>query len=338
MNEAHCAVDRNRTTKDEEIAKLKQDHAKEIEKLTLDHKIKTMEFQNDFKLKEMEIENKQKQKTFDLEKENQSLKNEIEIMKMRSKHQQTEANHKLKEDNHNLRHKIEQMQMKSEHAQIEADNLLREENQLLKNRIESAKVECEKEKSVMRNQMEKENQKLKLQIDVLNLKKEPPVNGTPNANAGKGTQLKPLGKIPERFFEGAEKFLVSYNTGRENFFDGDYKLWYEDLSRFMENRKQYVNEKFVLIRKEVNEKFESFWFGTDREGVRDVQDGVIVEGLYEKLQSDTNVFLLHPDILKCLKMNFFTRDNGIKWWKEDNISKDFYFGDLRSVILLAELK
>ena len=48
---------------------------------------------------------------------------------------------------------------------------------------------------------------------------------------------KPLNGIPDRFFEGAEKFFVNYNAGKGDFYGENYNAWYEDMSRSMENRR-----------------------------------------------------------------------------------------------------
>ena len=147
-------------------------------------------------------------------------------------------------------------------------------------------------------------------------------------------------KIPDRFFEGAEKFFGA-NVGKDTS-DGSYKDWYDDLSKSMVDRKQYVNEKFVLIRKDVKQYDDWLLFISKRKGHQwnEGMSHIVVEGLYERLK-DAKVFLLHPnDVKKGLKMarSLPNRVDNVIAWYHYNPSKDFYFGNSYSVIMLAELK
>ena len=141
--------------------------------------------------------------------------------------------------------------MNEAHSSVDREQTIREENRKLKQEITELKAKYEKEileNKIKTLEMQNEIQALKHQIEIEKLK----------AHDKNNVVQKPSGEMPYRFFEGAEKFLVTYNTGEGDFFGESYKLWYEDMSRSMEKREQYeqyVNDKFVLIRKEVKQYF-----------------------------------------------------------------------------------
>ena len=123
----------------------------------------------------------------------------------------------------------------------------------------------------------------------------------------------------------------------EIFFGESYKLWHEDMSLSMENRKQYLNEKFVLIRKEMTKYYKSLWFGSIEGQYYEEESEVTVKGFHEKLPSDANIFLLHPyGGRRSLNMEFHGDHEDVRLWKCQSVSEDFYSRD--SVIFLAELK
>ena len=180
-------------------------------------------------------------------------------------------------------------------------------------------------------EMQNEIQALKHQIEIEKLK----------AHDKNNVVQKPSGEMPDRFFEGAEKFLVTYNTGEGDFFGESYKLWYEDMSRSMENRKQYVNDKFVVIRKEVKQYFRCLFFISKRVGAEHDESShhLMVDGLHEKTTSKSKVFVLHPiDLRGCLEMKFYLDNRDVRYWEIKNVLKDYYLGDTYAVIILAELK
>ena len=160
-------------------------------------------------------------------------------------------------------------------------------------------------------------------------------------NDGKGNSLKRNlhNEIPARFFVWAEKFL----KGDVIFLDKGYKAWYEDMSSSMENQKQYVNEKFLLIRKDVTKIYMllSFWAKPNGSITETEHDSILtVEGLYERLPADTDVFLLHKnDGRKCIKMHFVEEwEGGRDWHNFDRPGDGVYHGKSCSIIYLAVLK
>ncbi|XP_066913252.1 uncharacterized protein PF3D7_1120000-like [Clytia hemisphaerica] len=322
MNEAHSSVDRERAIH-EEHRKLKQEIAElraKYEKETLENKIKTLEMQNEI----------------------QTLKHGNEIDKLKAKQEKNEekadvrlTENALKEENLALKDEIQKLKHELEITKLKADN----DKEALKNQIE-----------VLQNQIQVSNEtadKLDLKTDVKALRNELETLKTEVRQVARKTKQevveKALSGIPDRFFEGAEKFWMDYNTGDEDFSGENYKLWYEDMSRLMKNRKQYVNQKFVLIRKDVKHYSEILLFVCKPEGIakKEYDHCLIVEGLFNKLPNKANIFLLHPSNgPKCLKTKL-NSGNGLQTYKSfyyDAISREFFFGNSYSVIMLGQLK
>ena len=153
-------------------------------------------------------------------------------------------------------------------------------------------------------------------------------------------------QIPGRFFEGTERFIEKYRAfdkRGENLFDESYQSWYENMSRSMENRKQYANEKFVLIRKEMKKYYMILSFVAKQRGSNEhteEEHELMVEELYERLPRDTNIFLLNKnDGRICIKMRFNEEWKGFKWWHNSVVLGDgVFYGESASAIMLAVLK
>ncbi|XP_066916402.1 uncharacterized protein [Clytia hemisphaerica] len=306
-----------------EIQTLKYDN--EIAKLKAQQENKNNGSQMAKEIETLKIQNQALEKTVaeaDLKNEFEALKQEMGGLKAQ--------NGKLEKDFQTLEN--EMGGLKAQNGELE------KEVQALKNGIDGLKVELKDQMQTQKGKLENEVQALRNDFEYLktgvNQKQE--IEGAQKAVQEK--VRKPLGKIPDRFFEGAEKFWMDYNTGREDFIGENYKLWYEDMSRLMENRKQYVNQKFVLIRKDVAKEYHQFlYFGSKAKDVKynERDDDLIVEGLEKRLPKNTNVFLLHPnDSKKCSKMKFHGRS---QLWRYKNVPQDYYFGGGNSVIMLAQI-
>ena len=266
-----------------------------------------------------------------------------------------EENRKLKQEIAELRAKYEKEALENKIKILEMQN----EIQTLKHQMEIAKLKAQQEKTEENVALNEENQALKEEIQALihrvgilevtnpSLKEENASNSDSVEQDYKKVKgeveqkqkpriQKPLTEIPDRFFKGAEKFL-----SKENFLDQDYKSWYEDMSRSMENRKQYVNQKFVLIRKDMkrcHNILNFFVLKPEEANFEEDKCDVVMKGFYERLSFDAKVFLLHPnDVKKCLEMECIGEKplDGYKWWEAEDASKEFYFEESYSVIMLA---
>ncbi|XP_066916405.1 centrosomal protein of 83 kDa-like [Clytia hemisphaerica] len=374
MNEAHSSVDRERTIH-EEHRKLKQENAElraKYEKVTLENKIKTLEMQNEIqtikhqseiaKLKAKQEKNEEKTVVslieHALKEENQALKNEIQTLKhdneiAKLKAQQENKNNgsqmakeieTLKFQNQALEKTVAEADMKNEFEALNQEmgglkaqnGKLENEFQALENEMGGLKAqngELEKEVQVLKNGIEGLKVELKDQTKTQKGKLENELQALRNDFEHLKT------KVNHRFFEGAEKFLTNYNTGRGDFIGENYKLWYEDMSRLMNNRKQYVNQKFVLIRKDVKRYHGNLCFISKTKDVKhnEEDNDLIVEGLEKSLLKNANVFLLHPnDSKKCSKMKLYGNYHKVNWWNYENTPQDYYFGGEHSVIMLAQ--
>ncbi|XP_066916404.1 fibrinogen- and Ig-binding protein-like [Clytia hemisphaerica] len=302
---------------DNEIAKLKAQQENKNNGSQMAKEIETLKIQNQaFEKKVAEA---------DLINEFEDLKQEMGGLKAQ--------NGKLENDFQTLEN--EMGGLKAQNGKLE------KEVQALKNGIEGWKVELKDKTQTQKGKLENELQALRDDFEHLktevNQKQE--IEGAQKAVQEK--VQKPLGKIPDQSFKGAEKFLLNYNTGREDFFGDDYKLWYEEMSRSMENRKQYVNQKFVLIRKDVKQYHKYLCFGSKTKDSKYNEEDfdLTVEGLEKRLPNNANVFLLHPnDWKKCSKMEFNGNYYKINWWRYGNVSQDYYFGGGNSVIMLAQFE
>ncbi|XP_066916365.1 uncharacterized protein [Clytia hemisphaerica] len=337
MNEAHSSVDRERTIL-EENRKLKQENAElraKYEKETLENKIKILEMQNEI----------------------QTLKHHSEIAKLKVQQEKSgdknstestlkEENQALKDEIETLKHQMEVLRQEKTKAKVienSTEAVLVKENQALKDEIEALKHQMEMlrqektEAKAIKNSTEavliEENQALKDEIEALKNKME-------ILEVKYQALEKPSSTIPDRFFE---KFLTKYNAENGDDFNESYKSWYEEMSRTLENHKQYVDENFVLIRKNVRQCYKTLDFVSKREGTEYEEDqfDLVVEGLYERLGEDEKVFLLHPsDGKKYLEMEYFGQKyDSYRWWEIEKTSYEFYFRrNYYSVLMLAIMK
>ena len=334
----------------EEVTKLKQDHAKEIENLVRSHRVELLELKNEFKLKEIEIEKVQKTKTLALEKEVQRLRNDIEMMKLTAKHKQTEADEKIQEvrnqmglmkiecerEKCDLRHELEQQiqKMKLQIELLEMDkaepdqkpeqgiNLKQDAAVLDKN-----KVSTQRDLPVTRNNKLEKGVTLQQteQVTRTNNNKASTLRDTPTVGSNK--------ENCQRLLEGANRF---FGTGQKRLYPGTYQQWYQDLSNSMENHRQYSNDKFVLIRKEIKKYSEYLSLILERGKLTEETYDLVVEGLNEKILSESEVLILHPQELgKYLKITDYHRRANYSCWAYNGVTKDFYFGQSYSVIILV---
>ena len=82
-----------------------------------------------------------------------------------------------------------------------------------------------------------------------------------------------------------------------------YREWYDYSSSALECSKQYVNDKFVLIRREISRPNAEVCFVSKRKGVFAI--GIFtVHGLSAELWETAAIFLFHPfDIKKSLRIS-----------------------------------
>ncbi|XP_066916406.1 putative autophagy-related protein 11 [Clytia hemisphaerica] len=304
-------------------------HQNEIAKLKAQQENKCNGSQMAKEIETLKIQNQAFEKTVaeaDLINEFEDLKQEMGGLKAQ--------NGKLENDFQTL---------ENEMGGLEAQNgKLEKEVQALKNGIEGLKVELKDQTQTQKGKLENELQALRNDFEHLKTEVNQKQETEGAQKAVQEKVQKPLGKIPERFFKGAEKFLSNHNTGRGDFIGENYKLWYEDMSGLMENRKQYANQKFVLIRKDVKRLYRrELFFGPKAKDVKHNEEDcdLIVEGLEKRLPNNANVFLLHPnDSKKCSKMKFHGNYHKVNWWIYENVSQDYYFGGEYSVIMLAQFE
>ena len=254
MSKAQCAVDENRKLK-QENAELKAKYEKE----TLENKIKTLEMQNEI----------------------QTLKHQMEISKLKSQQVENEENKVLKDEVQTLKHQMEIVETKIQ--SLMKDTATKDE---MNTKVQALANDVEQMKANVAQIQSSKDYVVKFKRDFENFKTETKQNNNAKVevvqNASEEPVLNSTSNIPDRFFEGAEKLL----KGNVQFLNQGYRAWYEDMSQSMRNRIQYVNKKFVLIRKDVKGYYASLWFAAkQRESKCNIENNyeLIVEGLYERL-------------------------------------------------------
>ena len=143
------------------------------------------------------------------------------------------------------------------------------------------------------------------------------------------------------------------SDGANRFFGGNlsidlhtsYEVWYSEISFLMENRDVYMVGKFLFVKKQFKDYFDStklvlvhenanFW-----ENQRVFVVGLPLEKMYWQRNKDAKFSLLHPKLAECrLVLEEKSQENAPPRWSLDSITKDYYFGKRKSMILFGQIE
>eukprot|EP00111_Clytia_hemisphaerica_P003221 TCONS_00009175-protein len=321
-----------------EITKLKNEHQKEIEKLKME-----------FKIQQLESENEKTLKIMQLEKENQTLSHQFEMFKLKNSREsrlsQVQADQQLQKQNDELQNKLvekEKQLVAKEHEMVlykkEQEKEWKMKMKDLENehkikilQTETKLNEMEKEMNEMEKEMtEKEATVQHLSRQIENLKRLiPNQNQATDKVEENMTTIDRLVWVAEYFHEGNKSSLLYPSYGD----------WYKAISAMMGNKKVFKKDKYLFMRKEINKDYKYLCFvNRKKNNYKEELGDFLVEDL-KIVWATATFFLLHTkDFRKRLKFVRMDQGPSCEYWRVDNVSKDFYFGDKRSAIVFGILK
>ncbi|XP_066936951.1 structural maintenance of chromosomes protein 3 homolog [Clytia hemisphaerica] len=339
-NMAHSASGRNvhKVADDQQITKLKDEHQKEIEKLKME-----------FKIQQLESENEKTLKIMQLEKEIQTLSHQFEMFKLKnsreSQSSQIQADQQLQKQKDELQNKLvekEKQLVAKEHEMVLYKKEQEMETDAKENECKMKMKDLENEHKIKTlkteiklNELEKEMTEKEATVQHLNREIENLKRVIPNQNQAAdkvGENMTTIDSLvwgAEYFHEGSKSSLLYPSYGD----------WYKAISAMMGNKQLFKTDKYLFMRNEFNEyhKYLDFVNRKDNSYEEDLID-FLVEDLKTAWENAT-FFLLHTkDFGKHLKFGRKFQHASFKYWRFDNVSKDFYFGDKQSAIVFGILK
>eukprot|EP00111_Clytia_hemisphaerica_P023006 TCONS_00067706-protein len=365
-NLAHSAHGRN-TDNSHEITKLKEEHRKEIQKLAYESKIELMESRMKIvnlthelevmKLKNShEIETKQVQADRLLQKEKDDLQNklakkDVEFKLQLAAKDQTLRDEMLKQQNES-HEKLAQMEKQLAAKENEITLYKKEQEKVIAAKENEWKLkmkDLENEHKIKILQMEKayemkliKETKSRNPADRIPTKISTSAAGVDNLNPDQFTKIpaKTL-TIIDRLVWGAEYF----HEENESFaMYPSYPEWYKSISGMMENRKVYMTNKYIFVRKEFD-YFGGLSILSKRKGsqAKEELSDFMLEGFLSRetwQKEKVSFFLLHPNKF-AKRLKFYKliadQDKDFECWDAGGVSKDFYFGTSRSAIVFGIL-
>eukprot|EP00111_Clytia_hemisphaerica_P008374 TCONS_00024449-protein len=361
-NLAHSAHGRN-TDNNHEITKLKEEHRKEIQKLAYESKIELMESRMKIvnlthelevmKLKNShEIETKQVQADRLLQKEKDDLQNKLAEKDVEFKLQ-------LAAKDQTLRDEMLKQQKESHEklAQMEKQ-LAAKENEITFYKKEQEKEIAAKEYEWKLKMKDLENEH---RIEILQMEKayemkliketksRNPADRIPteiSTSAAGVDNLKPdqFTKIPAKTLTIVDRLGAEYFHEENKSFAlySSYQEWYKSISGMMENKKVYMTNKYLFVRKEFI-GHSCFWALSifskrNSSQAKEELSDFMLEGFLsrERWQKEkVSFFLLHPNkFAKRLRFDKSAKDSGEDYecWDVGNVTEDFYFGKRSAIV------
>ena len=121
--------------------------------------------------------------------------------------------------------------------------------------------------------------------------------------------------------------------GIENFLQNEYKAWYRQISKEMENRRVYEVKDHLLVKKNLDKCFEKLFFVSKREGSTfpDSSHDFLIEGFNpDEHWKSAELKVLHPEIpTKYLTKSdkVPTVGNDSKYWEIKPVTEEYYYGE-----------
>ena len=344
MEYSSNAVDEGDNSSNKSMKKLKDEYDQRIKTLKLENQVKVLKLEKQVSNQETII---------------QKLKHEAEMAKMRIEQEQRDLESRrtmahcardkeeseyqikyltLQRENEALRHELELNKLKSEGDQKEAQRKIKQESRqkmVLEKEIESLKEvvgknseeASSKEVGCQTEEKYQEDQDAKIQCSDTNQKVYPLLSMTIFDKLCHGVNV---------YFEGKGDIGTSMYSSYQN--------WYKDITSLIENKVVYIDENFIFMKKEFMDYFDNirvilkYEYATFWENQNFFVVNMSTEEVERQKQKKAKFSLLHPSRRECsltLK-SYIIESKAIPRWNLGGITKDFYFGKHKSMIIFGE--